>query len=208
MIRRMTETEGIALLVRAADFASRLHRHQRRKGTDAEGREIPYVLHPLGVARILLDEAGVHDPVILAAAMLHDTIEDTAATAAELRALFGAEVTELVLAVTDDKSLPKAERKREQIRHAAELPRGARFVKLADKLSNLRDLAERTPPGWSVERVRGYFVWAHAVVTALGDVHAGLQRELGALFAPRVPADAAERAQLLEAYLASFGSAR
>ncbi|HPM81003.1 MAG TPA: HD domain-containing protein, partial [Candidatus Anammoximicrobium sp.] len=88
--------------------------NQRRK--DAE--RSPYINHPLAVAAWLAVEGGVTDETILVAALLHDTIEDTATTPDELREAFGADVCRLVLEVSDDKTLAKAVRKQLQIEHA------------------------------------------------------------------------------------------
>ncbi|XP_048723154.2 neugrin [Caretta caretta] len=99
----------------------------------------------LGVARILSREAGVTDIAVLQAALLHDTVEDTDTTFSEIEEQFGGEVRRIVEEVTDDKMLPKMERKRLQIERAAHSSRGARLVKLADKLYNLRDLNRSTP---------------------------------------------------------------
>ena len=84
----------------------------------------------------------------LAAAILHDTIEDTDTTADELRRLFGKRITDIVLEVTDDKALDKAERKRLQVEHAPHISRRAKLVKLADKICNLRDIAHSPPAKW------------------------------------------------------------
>src|SRR5690242_21150845 len=91
----------LALILRAASFAARKHSGQRRKGAEAE----PYINHPLEVARLIADEGGVDDPAVLAAALLHDTVEDTKTTPAELRSTFGEEIAALVAEMTDDKSL-------------------------------------------------------------------------------------------------------
>uniref|UniRef100_A0A8C5JNB4 Guanosine-3',5'-bis(diphosphate) 3'-pyrophosphohydrolase MESH1 n=3 Tax=Passerellidae TaxID=1729112 RepID=A0A8C5JNB4_JUNHY len=132
-----------ARLLEAVDFAARKHKDQRRK--DPEGT--PYINHPIAVARILAHEAGVTDMVVLQAALLHDTVEDTDTTFSEIEERFGAEVRRVVEEVTDDKSLPKMERKRLQIERAAACSRRAKLVKLADKLHNLRDLNRCTPQG-------------------------------------------------------------
>nr|KAF6399219.1 HD domain containing 3 [Molossus molossus] len=132
-----------AQLLEAADFAAHKHRRQRRK--DPEGT--PYINHPIGVARILTHEAGITDIVVLQAALLHDTVEDTDTTLDEVELHFGAQVRRLVEEVTDDKTLPKLERKRLQVEHAPHSSPGAKLVKLADKLYNLRDLNRCTPEG-------------------------------------------------------------
>ena len=108
----MSSAEAI---IRAAAFAAHKHRKQRRKDTDAS----PYINHPLALARVLASEGSVTDTATLCAALLHDTIEDTDTTADELVQEFGAEVASIVQEVTDDKMLPKAERKRQQVEHAA-----------------------------------------------------------------------------------------
>lgn len=120
----------VATLLHAARFAANRHRSQRRKGADAE----PYINHPLGVASVLAVEGGVTDVDVLCAALLHDTIEDTATSPAELEIEFGPAVRSLVEEVTDDKSLPKDRRKELQIEHAPALSPKAKLVKLADKI--------------------------------------------------------------------------
>jgi GTP diphosphokinase / guanosine-3',5'-bis(diphosphate) 3'-diphosphatase len=159
------------LLVRALSFASKKHRDQRRK--DAMGS--PYINHPIALARILAEEGGVTDTQILCAALLHDTLEDTDTSAGELVTEFGAVVAGVVAEVTDDKSLPKAERKRLQIEHAASISRRAKLVKLADKIDNLRDMASSPPADWSLERRQEYFDWAKAVIDELRGVHPRLE---------------------------------
>ena len=156
---------------KALAFAAEKHRHQRRKDRDAS----PYINHPIALAAVLADEAGIEDNRVLMAALLHDTLEDTDATEQELVRLFGREVADIVLEVTDDKSLPKAERKRLQVEHAPHVSRRAKLVKLADKICNLRDLAVRPPADWLVERKQAYFDWAKAVVDGLRGVHPGLE---------------------------------
>ncbi|XP_021564337.1 guanosine-3',5'-bis(diphosphate) 3'-pyrophosphohydrolase MESH1 isoform X3 [Carlito syrichta] len=144
----------VAQLLEAADFAARKHSQQRRKDPE----ETPYINHPIGVARILTHEAGITDIVVLQAALLHDTVEDTDTTLDEVELHFGAPVRRLVEEVTDDKSLPKLERKRLQVVHAPHSSPGAKLVKLADKLYNLRDINRCTPKGkTTIARLRGSF---------------------------------------------------
>lgn len=147
------------LILRAAAFAARKHRDQRRKDAEAS----PYINHPLELARVLAEVGGVTDAATLCAALLHDTIEDTATTQDELAQAFGPEVAALVSEVTDDKSLPKADRKRLQVEHAATISPKAKRIKLADKICNLTDVANSPPADWSQERRREYFDWAKAV---------------------------------------------
>lgn len=159
-------------LLEAAHFAAGKHRSQRRKNTDAD----PYINHPIAVANLLAGFAGVTDLPVLQAALLHDTIEDTETTPAEIEQLFGREVLSIVQEVTDDKSLPQAQRKRLQIEHAPHLSRSAKLIKLADKISNLRELTERDPAEWPVQRKREYLEWAEKVVAGLRGSHLDLER--------------------------------
>jgi guanosine-3',5'-bis(diphosphate) 3'-pyrophosphohydrolase len=158
-------------LLTALHFAADKHRDQRRKGAD----HAPYINHPIEVAELLWRVGGVHDEVSLLAAILHDTIEDTATTPEEVTELFGAEVCAVVLEVTDDKSLPKAERKRLQIVHAPHKSVCARAVKIADKISNLRALLETPPVDWTPERIREYVLWSEQVVNGLKGSHPALE---------------------------------
>jgi GTP diphosphokinase / guanosine-3',5'-bis(diphosphate) 3'-diphosphatase len=160
-----------ARLIKAADFAALKHRRQRRKDAEAS----PYINHPLALARVLKLEAGVDDVEVLVAAILHDTVEDTQTTREELEREFGARVASIVMEVTDDKSLPKPERKRLQVEHAPHLSPQARLVKLADKICNLRDVIDAPPAHWPLERRRGYFDWAKQVIDGLRGVHPGLE---------------------------------
>lgn len=161
----------VGLFVKAVAFAAEKHRRQRRKDADAS----PYINHPIALANVLANEGGVSDLTVLCAAVLHDTIEDTETTAAELEAVFGAEITATVLEVTDDKSLEKAERKRRQVEHAPHMPTQAKLVKLADKICNLRDILASPPANWPAERKQGYFDWAARVVDGVRGVHPELE---------------------------------
>ncbi|XP_068597511.1 guanosine-3',5'-bis(diphosphate) 3'-pyrophosphohydrolase MESH1 [Brachionichthys hirsutus] len=172
---------GAALLIETVNFAAEKHRNQRRKDAD----RTPYINHPIGVARILSHEGGVADIEVLQAALLHDTVEDTDTSPAELEGKFGLIVARIVQEVTDDKSLPKQERKRKQVEHAPHCSRQAKLVKLADKLYNLRDLNRSTPNGWTAERVQEYFVWASEVVKGLRGTNSALEERLEELFRQR-----------------------
>ena len=157
----MTENPMLTL-VRAYHFAALRHVEQRRKGDAAE----PYINHLTEVAELVARATEAADPQIIVAAVLHDTVEDTEATFADLEAQFGARVAGLVREVTDDKSLTKETRKALQIEHAAHASRAAQIIKLADKTSNVRSMAASPPKGWSDERRLAYVDWAARVVDA------------------------------------------
>ena len=122
---------------------------------------------------------------LLQAAVLHDTVEDTDTTLDEVEENFGAHVRSVVAEVTDDKSLPKQERKRLQVVNAPHKSREAKLVKLADKLYNLRDLSISTPSGWSEGRVQEYFVWASQVVKGLSGTCKVLEDKLADVLAKK-----------------------
>jgi len=164
----------LALLLKALSFAAHKHRDQRRKDAEAS----PYINHPIALAQVLAAEGGVIDIEVLAAALLHDTIEDTDTTGEELEREFGGRIAAIVAEVTDDTALPKADRKRLQIEHAGQLSEAARLVKLADKICNLRDVADRPPAKWDLQRRQEYFEWAKRVIDGLR----GANKKLEAAF--------------------------
>jgi guanosine-3',5'-bis(diphosphate) 3'-pyrophosphohydrolase len=162
-----------ASLFAALHFAAEKHRDQRRKGECAS----PYINHPIEVAEMLVRVGAVTDVTLLQAAVLHDTVEDTETTFEELEARFGSAVRSLVAEVTDDKTLSKEERKRLQVEHAPTLSAGARQVKLADKICNVRDVANKPPLDWSLERCAEYLQWSEAVVAGCRGVNERLEQE-------------------------------
>lgn len=169
------------LILKAAQFAADRHRNQRRKDAEAS----PYINHPISLANVLANEGDISDPIVLCGALLHDTIEDTDTTAAELIAQFGEEIANVVLEVTDDKSLDKATRKKLQIEHAKHASDRAKLVKLADKICNLRDIASAPPADWSAERKAEYFDWAKSVIDGVRGVHPVLEALFDAAYAAR-----------------------
>ena len=162
----------LRVLLPALQFAADKHRSQRRKDMEAS----PYINHPIAVVNVLFQIGDIRDTTTLVAGVLHDTIEDTETTGPEIEAAFGAEVRAVVEEVTDDKRLPKDERKQLQIEHASTLSKPARQVKIADKITNLEDLVDRPPSDWGVERKREYVAWACAVVDKVRAASPRLER--------------------------------
>jgi GTP diphosphokinase / guanosine-3',5'-bis(diphosphate) 3'-diphosphatase len=156
-------------ILNAARVASQWHAQHRRKGAASE----PYVNHLIEVAD-LVAVAGGHEDAICAA-LLHDAIEDQNITAATITDLFGVDVAAMVCEVTDDKNLPKAERKALQVAHAPTLSPGAKLIKLADKISNVRSVASSPPIDWPQQRRDEYVDWCCRVVAGLRGANARLE---------------------------------
>ncbi len=165
-------TAQVVLLARAFAFAARRHVDQRRKGERAE----PYLNHLAEVAELVAEASGGEDVVLVAAAILHDVVEDTPTSLEELDRLFGPEVAKLVAEVTDDTGLSSAERKRRQLARAPKLSPRAKRIKIADKISNLRALRTSPPRGWDRARKAAYLSWSRAVVDGMRGTDARLER--------------------------------
>ena len=159
-------------LLQAVNFAADKHRDQRRKGVESS----PYINHPIQVAELIVRVGDVDDLAVLIAAVLHDTVEDTETTFDEIEKAFGLEVRDLVAEVTDDKSLPKAERKKRQVEHTAQISGRAKLVKIADKTCNVRDVTHSPPEDWDMRRRTEYFDWASQVVDACRGTNQHLER--------------------------------
>lgn len=163
----------IPSLTQALMFAAQKHTDQRRKGARAE----PYINHLIDVVDILARHTGGQDATLLLAGALHDTIEDTGTTHEELKRAFDENVADIVQECSDDKSLPKQERKRLQAEHAPHKSPRARMVKIADKISNLKSILLSPPPDWDDSRKLEYFNWSKSVVDGCRGLNAGLERE-------------------------------
>ena len=161
----------VSAILKALHFAATKHRDQRRKDIEAS----PYINHPIEVAEILARVGGVTDPIILQGAILHDTVEDTQTTPQVLEEVFGSDVRRVVEEVTDDKSLPKPERKRLQIEHAPHLSERARQIKLADKISNVLGVTQAPPADWPLERRLEYLDWTERVVAGCRGCNSALE---------------------------------
>lgn len=166
----------IVRITQALDFAARKHVDHRRKGAAGE----PYINHLAEVALLLAEATDGDDTELVMAGLLHDCIEDQQVKFEELLGLFGVDVANLVLEVTDDKSLEKAERKRLQIEHAPHKSDRAKKLKIADKISNLHSINSSPPQGWDAQRKREYFDWAKAVVAGCRGVSGPLEAKFDA----------------------------
>ncbi|MFP5212781.1 MAG: HD domain-containing protein [Acidobacteriota bacterium] len=166
----LSEVE-ISRLMAALKFAAEKHRDQRRKDVG----HTPYINHPIEVAEMLWKLGEVRDMDVIIAALLHDIIEDTETEPEEISEEFGERVLSLVLEVTDDKRLPKEVRKSLQIERAPEASLGAKAIKLADKICNVRDVAASPPKGWSTERRVEYLDWTEKVVQGVRGCCASLE---------------------------------
>ena len=133
------------------------------------------------MAEVLWRIGGVEQIDVLVAAILHDTLEDTETTLAELTHLFGERVSRIVSEVTDDKSLPKQVRKQQQIDHAPFISREAKLVKLGDKICNIEDVCAHPPTGWLQEQKQEYLDWAEQVIRGVRGTNMKLEAEFDRL---------------------------
>lgn len=147
--------------LKALRTASIAHKFQMRKDN-----QTPFINHPIQVAELISSVGGIQNENILCAAILHDIIEDTPTTFEEVKNAFGKEVALIVMECSDDKSLPKAERKRLQVEKVRYKSNSAKIVKLADKIANMTDIIVNAPTDWDMERKLAYFEWAKQVVDA------------------------------------------
>ena len=188
LAKEQTMSDQITRIAHALDFAARKHTHQRRKGTHQE----PYVNHLAEVAHLVAEATGGEDANLVIAALLHDCVEDQGVKAHEIAALFGEDVANLVMAVTDDKTIDKSLRKQAQVDHAGAIAPRARILKIADKTANLKSILH-SPPPWPPARKTRYFAWAHAVVANARGVNAVIDAAFDAEVERAIAAGIAER---------------
>lgn len=173
----------------ALSFAARAHVNQRRKGAAQE----PYINHLIEVADLVRDATGGADEDALVAALLHDVVEDTATTHAELATMFGDEVASVVAENSDDMTLPKDERRRARIAAGRHKSQRGRLVKTADMISNLRALAASPPAGWTCDRQLGYLDACRQLLDAMRGANPAIEA--------RFDAEAAEAERIIRAQL-------
>lgn len=166
----------VTRLLRAVRFASEKHRDHRRKGRTAA----PYINHPIAVAEQLARAGHEQNTDLLMAAVLHDVVEDTETTSAELETLFGGAVAKIVMEVTDDKSLHEKDRKRLAVESISAKSADARVLKLSDLIANVHDVIHQ-PPNWSRDRKKRYFDWCEKVAGKMAGIHPVMERHLSKL---------------------------
>jgi hypothetical protein len=149
------------LVARAEAFAMSAHAGQTRKGAARE----PYAVHLAEVATLTRAFGG--SDAAVAAAWLHDCIEDCAVVDAEIREAFGDTVADLVDELTDPPRTSRTRRRHLQVEKAAHKSPQASLIKIADKTSNLRSVAMSPPRDWDAGRKLGYVRWGVAVVAEL-----------------------------------------
>lgn len=155
----------------ALKFATDKHQGQTRKNKD----KTPYIEHPIRVSKLIEDIGHVNDKNVLIAALLHDTLEDTKTTREEIKNTFSEEILNIVLEVTDDKTLSRMVRKQKQIEHAKHISNKAKLIKLGDKISNLEDTLNDPPEKWSDDDVLGYAVWSKQVIDNVRGINKNLE---------------------------------
>jgi (p)ppGpp synthase/HD superfamily hydrolase len=165
----MDRVNAINEMLKALSVASIAHCHQKRKGNGGS----PYINHLIEVAYLITDYANVYDINVLQAAVLHDVLEDTAITEADLMTQFDIKVVELVKAVSDDKSLSLTDRRQQQIEHLSHASNEVKLIKLADICSNIASI----PESWDVARIETYLDWIEQVASLCVDVSIPLAQE-------------------------------
>jgi guanosine-3',5'-bis(diphosphate) 3'-pyrophosphohydrolase len=163
---------ALRLVSEAAELAAHRHNGLTRKGRGSE----PYINHLAEVANLLAAATDGADAELVAAAWLHDSIEDTGTTREELAQKFSEHVADLVVEVTDDMRLPKAERRRRQVVDAAHKSASAKLIKIADKISNIRARILPEPSEDERADLADYTSWAEQVVAGCRGGNAWLDK--------------------------------
>jgi guanosine-3',5'-bis(diphosphate) 3'-pyrophosphohydrolase len=170
-------------VMKAAETAARWHAHQKKKGAAQD----PFIDHLLAVASLVTEASNGHDPDLAIAALLHDAMEHREISRARIADGFGERVAHLVEECTYDKALGEHERKRKQVEDAPEKSAGAKLIRLADKIDNVRRMGSDPPPDWSARRQLDYIAWAREVVAELRGTNVWLEQQFD------LAAEAAER---------------
>jgi guanosine-3',5'-bis(diphosphate) 3'-pyrophosphohydrolase len=162
----------LRLVSEAAELAAHRHNGMARKGRGSE----PYINHLAEVANLLAAATDGADAELVAAAWLHDSIEDTETTREELAQKFSERVASLVVECTDDMSLPRSERRRRQVVDAPHKSASAKLIKIADKISNTRARILPDPNADERADLADYTGWAEQVVAGCRGGNAWLDK--------------------------------
>ncbi len=166
--------EDAEIVLSAVVFAAEKHKAQ----TKIDGKNTPYVIHPLEVASYIMSVGHVYSKDVLVAALLHDVMDDTGATYEEISSIYGQQVTSYVREMTTKKDIPLKEQKKEQIMKAFHQTPNVAIIKFSDKLSNLGTLARNPPSSWTRDRIDRYFQWAQSVIENLPEANMPLKKEV------------------------------
>jgi guanosine-3',5'-bis(diphosphate) 3'-pyrophosphohydrolase len=165
----ISDTTG--LFFSALSFAAGKHSGQLRKG----GAGTPYINHLISVADLLWNTGGIRDADTIIAGILHDTLEDTETSEEEIGTRFGIHTAQIVHEVTDNMLLTTVERRQYQVEHASSLSPEARLVKIADKISNIVDIIDNPPTGWSDTDRIAYVRWGKDVIDRIRGTNSELE---------------------------------
>lgn len=160
-----------AKILEALTFAAEQHKYQRRAGFEP----LPYINHILKVTDALVNIGHEKDTALILSAILHDVVEDTNISFAEITEKFGHQVRSVVEELTDDMSLSYAERKRLQVQQAHQLSLPARKIRIADKASNLEDIFTYELD-WPIEKKMAYLENAIQVVEKIRGSNDALEK--------------------------------
>jgi len=150
---------------------------ERHAGQKVPGSELPYLVHVVSVAAEVIAAGDVRESeseLAVLCALLHDTIEDTGTTHAEVAAAFGAAVADGVQALSKDAALPKEQRMADSLRRIRAQPQAVWAVKVADRITNLSE----PPASWSTEKRRAYLEEARQIADALRGASAALDARI------------------------------
>ncbi len=170
--------KNTSIILKALAFAAEKHRFQFRKGEE----QTPFINHPIKVANILTEFGSIEDEATICGAILHDTIEDTSASCAELESIFGEEICTLVSEVSDDTNLNPQESKEQQIDYANLLSKKAKLIRLADKIANVYDIAHYPPAHWNKQRRKAYLNWSKKVVDQIRGINLDLENKFDEVY--------------------------
>ena len=172
---------GTQIILAALGFAARKHRDQRKPDATPSNS----ITQPIQLAHVLGVEGNIADEQVIAAAILHDTIEDTETTNEELRQHFGLTIAEVVGEVTNDLSISAQERKLRQLEQAPQFSRRAKLIKLAERICDLRDMADNPPPDLTTRQIQDYFDWSREVVDCMRGISPSLEAAFDEVYARR-----------------------